>query len=186
MARVIETETERLRLRQWCEEDFQVFALMNADSRVMEYFSSTLSRDVSDQFALNCQLLIAERGWGLWALEEKETGQFAGFTGLNIPGHKLPFSPCVEIGWRLVPAFWGKGFATEAARTALDIGFDALNLDEIVSFTAVDNSRSRAVMERLGMLQEQHSFHHPTLSPNHRLSEHCLYRLSKAHWQAMK
>ncbi|MEN9659382.1 MAG: hypothetical protein RL571_2847 [Pseudomonadota bacterium] len=93
--------------------------------------------------------LIAKNRRGFWALELKETRQFIGFSGLHIPTKELPFSPCVELGWRLAFEHWGKGYATEAARAALAFGFNTLKLDEIVSFTALSNYKSHAVMEKL-------------------------------------
>lgn len=153
MADLIELETKRLRLRQWRLADRKFFAALNSDSRVMAFFPSLLTRADSDALADRCQSLIDERGWGLWAVEIKATQEFIGFVGLNTPSAKLPFSPCVEIGWRLAFHQWGKGFALEAAREALHFGFDGLGLQEIVSFTALNNIRSRAVMMRLGMLE---------------------------------
>jgi len=149
MAEIIEFETDRLRLRQWLATDREPFAALNADPRVMEFFPATLDRATSDAMADYCEALIAKRGWGFWAAEVKGSGQFIGFVGLHTPS-ELPFSPCVEIAWRLAFKHWGKGFASEAASGALQVGFGLLNLPEIVSFTAVRNLRSRAVMERLG------------------------------------
>src|SRR6202161_397654 len=85
-------------------------------------------------------------GCGLWAAELKETKSFIGFIGLNVPSYPLPFSPCVEIGWRLAFDYWGKGYAQEGARAALAFGFEKMRLEEIVSFTTVGNVRSRHVM----------------------------------------
>lgn len=179
---MIERETARLKMRQWQKEDFAPFAEMNSDHRVMEHFPSLLSQKQSDDMALRCQTLINERGWGFWALEEKSSGKFIGFTGLHIPSHDLPFSPCVEIGWRLSPDYWGKGLVTEAAETALNIAFTQLNLEEIVAFAVQDNTRSIAVMKRLAMVKDPNPFFHPAMPKGHRLSEHCLYRLSKLRW----
>ncbi len=151
MAELIEFDTGRLRLRQWRAADRMPFAALNADPRVMEFFPAPLDHIESDTMADRCQSLITERGWGFWAVEIKKTREFIGFVGLHTPDPDLPFSPCVEIGWRLAFCYWGKGFATEAARGALRVGFESLGLPEIVSFTAVGNLRSRAVMERLGM-----------------------------------
>lgn len=183
MSEIIELETERLLLRQWKDSDFFPFAQMNADERVMEFFPALLSRQESNEVALRCQSLINERGWGCWAMEEKSTGEFIGFTGLHIPPDDLPFMPCVEIAWRMVPRCWGKGLVTEAARAALDVGFEQLNLDEIVSFAVKGNARSLAVMSRLGMVKDANNFEHPALPADHKNREHCLYRLSKAQWR---
>ncbi|HBC57026.1 MAG TPA: GNAT family N-acetyltransferase, partial [Gammaproteobacteria bacterium] len=124
MVQIIEIETNRLILRQWKDSDFKPFSYINSDKRVMEFFPSTLSRTESDTLAELCQSLMAERGWGIWALEEKASKKFVGFTGLHIPTDDLPFSPCVEIAWRLSADFWGQGLATEAATEALRVGFE--------------------------------------------------------------
>lgn len=109
-------ETQRLRLRQRRPSDRAAFAALDGDPRVMACFPSTLDRAASDAMADRCAALIARRGWGFWAAEEKAGGQFIGFVGLHVPSSELPFSPCVEIGWRLAFPWWGKGLATEAAR----------------------------------------------------------------------
>ncbi|MDW5443438.1 GNAT family N-acetyltransferase [Polaromonas sp. SM01] len=175
-------DTPRLRLRQWRAEDRAPFAALNADPRVMEFFPALLSRSASDAMVDACSTLIAERGWGFWAAEIKASGQFIGFVGVNVPTTELPFSPCVEIGWRLVANAWGQGLATEAETAALAFAFDTLELPEIVSFTALSNRRSQAVMERLGMLRSAATFEHPKVPVGHPLREHCLYRLSHEQW----
>jgi RimJ/RimL family protein N-acetyltransferase len=183
MTAIIEFDTDRLHLRQWKEADKAPFAMLNADERVMEYFPSILDRATSDAMVDRVQTGIIDRGWGIWAVELKEDKQFIGFVGLSIPSAELPFSPCVEVGWRLAFPYWGKGYASEAARGALEVGFDRLCLSEIVSFTASKNQRSRAVMERLGMSLSG-TFEHPNLEIiGHPLREHCLYRLSREKWQ---
>jgi RimJ/RimL family protein N-acetyltransferase len=184
MAELIKLETERLRLRQWIESDREPFARLNTDPQVMEFFPSILYRAASDEMFDRIQKSIIDRGWGLWAVESKQDKQFIGFVGLHIPTADLPFSPCVEVGWRLAFEYWGKGYATEAAQAALKVGFDRLNLPEIVSFTAINNHRSSAVMERLGMIRESETFEHPNLTAGHRLREHCLYRLSRKRWNS--
>ena len=184
MAELIEFDTERLRLRQWCVADRETFAALTADPKVMEFYPAPLGRAESDAMANRCQALIAERGWGFWAVETKTAHEFIGFVGLHIPALELPFSPCVEVGWRLAAKHWGKGFATEAARGALRIGFERLGLPEIVSFTSVRNLRSRAVMKRLGMGETETTFEHPTVPVGSMLRKHCLYRLSREQWLA--
>ncbi len=180
---MIERTTARLQLRQWRPEDLAPFAELNGDPRVMAYFPSVLSRAESDAMAHRCTRLIAERGWGFWAVELRATGQFIGFVGLHVPSSDLPFSPCVEIGWRLAAGFWGRGYATEAARESLSVGFVELGLSEIVSFTTVTNYRSRALMERLGMQLAASTFAHPHVPSASGLREHCLYRLPSALWR---
>ena len=184
MQELIEIETERLHLRQWIESDREPFVRLSADLRVMEFFPSILDRAASDAMIDRLQAKIAERGWGLWAVESKQDKQFIGFVGLEIPKADLPFTPCVEIGWRLAFEYWGKGYATEAAKAVLKVGFDRLELPEIVSFTTIDNHRSSAVMERLGMTRDAKTFEHPSIPVGYSLREHCLYRLSREKWQS--
>ena len=178
-----ELETARLKLRQWQAHDLEPFAKMNADPRVMEFFPALLSRAESDAMADRMQALIAQRGFGFWAAELKVSRAFIGFVGLHIPTAELPFSPCVEIGWRLAFPFWGQGYATEAASEALRLAFTELNLPEIVSFTAIGNLRSQAVMRRLNMQRQPGTFQHPDFPAGHPLREHCWYRLSREEWQ---
>ena len=179
MTDLIEFDTERLYLRQWYAADREPFAALNADPKVMEFYPAPLDRAASDAMANRCQSLIAERGWGCWAVETKKTQEFIGFVGLHIPAPELPCSPCVEVGWRLARQHWHKGYATEAARGALRVGFEILGLSEIVSFTSVHNLRSRAVMQRLGMREAAETFEHPNVPMGSVLRQHCLYRLSR-------
>jgi RimJ/RimL family protein N-acetyltransferase len=186
MSALIEFETQRLLLRQWRAADREPFAALNADPIVMAHFPAPLTREESDAVADRCERLIAERGWGAWASEIKATGEFIGIVGLNIPRDDLPVSPCVEILWRLAHAHWRQGFATEAARGALHIGFEVLRLLEIVSLTVPSNTRSRAVMERLGMQMDAATFEHPGIPDGHVLRTHCNYRLSRDKWLLSK
>jgi RimJ/RimL family protein N-acetyltransferase len=168
----------RIRLRQWEERDRARFAGLNADPAAMEFFPSTLTRAESDAMVDRLRAAIGERGWGFWCLEVD--GNCAGFTGLNVPSFDAPFLPAIEIGWRLLPAYWGRGLAAEAARLALAYGFADLGAKDIVAFTAVRNIRSRALMERLGMRHEPAAdFDHPRVAEGHPLRRHVLYRLSR-------
>lgn len=172
--------TPRLILRQWQESDAEPFAAMVADPQVMEFFPSTMTREKSDEMRTRCRDMLTERGWGIWAVELRETGGFIGFVGLHTPGYDLPFTPCVEIAWRLKRDAWGKGYCTEAARAVLDAGFNQLGLKEIVAYTALPNVRSEAVMKKLGMVcSPKENFMHPMLEEGHWLREHCLYRLPR-------
>jgi RimJ/RimL family protein N-acetyltransferase len=177
--------TERLQLRQWGDSDCSRFAAMNADPRVMRFFPATLELDASNALAQRCRNNIARRGWGLWAVERKSDAEFLGFVGLEEPSAALPFAPCVEVGWRLGQEFWGFGYATEAAKAALRFGFETLDLHEIVSFTALTNTPSRAVMRRLGMHNSEQDFEHPNVPTGHPLRTHCLYRLSRQQWREL-
>jgi ribosomal-protein-alanine N-acetyltransferase len=151
---------------------------MNADSVVMEHFPELLSRQQSDELVERIEVGFAENGFWLWAVEVRASGEFIGFTGLAGPGFEAHFTPAVEIGWRLARSAWGHGYATEAARAALEFGFEEVGLDEIVAFTTAANRRSRAVMERLGMSHDPgDDFEHPSLPPGHPQRPHVLYRL---------
>ncbi len=180
---MIEFNTSRLRLRQWRDSDREPFARMNADPEVMEFFPSLLNRAASDAGIDRWQAELKTQGWSNWAVELRDTGAFIGFVGLSVPRRVLPCSPCVEIGWRLARAYWGKGYATEAAREVLAVGFQQVDLMEIVSFTALINLRSRAVMERIGMRNSGQDFDYPGIPEDHPVRRHCLYRLTRADWQ---
>ena len=179
---IVEVDTARLRLRQWRAADRAPFAALNADPAVMEFFLSPLSRESSDASIDAWQSQLASRGWSNWALDLKASGELLGFTGLSIPRRVLPFSPCVEVGWRLARKHWGQGYATEAARAALEVGFVRLDLPEIVSFTTVGNVRWRAVMERIGMRDARQDFEYPGFPEGHPLRRHCLYRIARDEW----
>ncbi|AYN26107.1 MULTISPECIES: GNAT family N-acetyltransferase [Buttiauxella] len=174
----MEYQTERLILRLWKQSDREPFAAMNASPEVMRYFPNTRTREESDNMVNAVEQILADKGWGLWAVEEKSSGAFIGFVGLNIPGYELPFSPVIEIGWRLDKPFWGKGYAPEAARKALEIGFNQYAMDEIVAFTALENQPSQRVMEKIGMHRCE-EFDHPALKQGQPLCRHVLYRITK-------
>lgn len=147
----------------------------------MEHFPATLSRGESETLIARSEECFERLGFGLWALQLRGEGSMAGFVGLNPVPDEMPFSPAVEIGWRLARSHWSRGFATEAARAAVDFGFERIGLDELVSFTTTTNSRSRAVMERLGMSRDPaEDFVHPTLPVDSPQSPHVLYRLRRA------
>jgi len=156
---------------------------MSADPVVMEHFPSTLTRAESDAAAARIRAEMAERGFGLWAVEAPGVAPFVGFTGLAVPRFEAHFTPCVEVGWRVAREYWGRGFASEAARATLAHGFESLGLDQIVSFTAVGNARSRRVMEKIGMTRDPaDDFEHPSLAPGHPLRRHVLYRIRRNEW----
>jgi ribosomal-protein-alanine N-acetyltransferase len=144
----------------------------------MEHFPRPLTRRESDGLVERIEGGFEVDGFGLWALEVRTTGEFIGFTGLDVPEFEAYFTPAVEVGWRLARSAWGHGYATEAARAAISFGFDEVGLGEIVSFTTPANRRSRAVMERLGMSHDpDDDFEHPSLPPGHPQRPHVLYRL---------
>jgi len=175
--------TQRLLLRQWRDSDRDAFARLNADPLVMEHFPRCLSRDESDAWVSRTQEVIAERGWGFWAVEVRRVAPFIGFVGLSVPRFTAHFTPCVEIGWRVAKEFWGNGYAAEAAIASLRFGFEKLTLQQIVAFTAPLNERSIGVMKRIGMSRDPaDDFDHPNLPPGDRLQRHVLYRMQRSDW----
>ena len=179
----MDLESERVRLRQWVESDVSGFIRLNSDPDVMQYFPKTLTEKESEEFVSVMSSIIDKQGWGFWAAELKPSQEFIGFVGLNSPRTIFPFSPCVEVGWRLHKEYWGNGYATEAGRISLAYAFDILKIDEVVSFTTESNSKSRKVMERLGMENTNENFKYPDLPNEHSLSEHVLYRITEAQWR---
>lgn len=177
-----ELKTKRLIMRQWKQSDFEKFAKLNADEEVMEFFPKTLTASESNILANKILNTIKENGWGLWAVESIEDNNFIGFVGLHSPSYNFSFCPCVEIGWRLSKKYWRKGYANEAANRALKFAFKVLNLEEVVSFTAVSNYKSRALMEKLNLINTNQNFMHPNIPANNTLREHVLYKISKSQW----
>jgi RimJ/RimL family protein N-acetyltransferase len=172
--------TSRLLLRGWRDDDRDGFAAMNRDPRVMEFFVRPLTLQESNAFLDRIRDCWTHSRYGLWAVERSDLGCFIGYVGLWPATFEARFTPAVEVGWRLAASHWGHGFATEAARQALRFGFDMVGLEEIVSFTAAGNLRSRRVMQRLGMQWDPaDDFDHPWVPNGHRLQPHVLYRLSR-------
>lgn len=173
-------ETERLHLRAWRDGDLDAFAALNADPGVMEFLPAPLTRDESDALAARIRDHFDSHGFGLWALQVRETSEFVGFTGLAWQTFPAHFTPAVEVGWRLARRAWGKGYATEGASAALGHGFGVVGLGEIVSMTAVGNERSRRVMERIGMTRDPgDDFDHPNVAAASPLRRHVLYRIRR-------
>ena len=183
MEPILKLESARLLLRQWRDEDLPEFAAMCADPQVMRYFPAPLNRLESASLIGRIRGHFAEHGFGLWALERKDTGAFIGFTGLGVVGFDAPFTPATEIGWRLAREHWGLGYASEAAWTALRCGFDRLALNEVVSFTSETNLPSQKVMQAIGMHHDSaDDFKHPRLAVNHPMRHHVLYRITREQW----
>lgn len=180
-------ETERLVLRSWKEEDVEPYYEMNQDSKVLEFLRGPLSREEVKKFIADKNETLAENGYTLWAVENKKTETLLGFVGLQEVLPLFPFAPAIEIGWRLAFSYWGKGYATEAAQTVVEYGFNKLNLEEIVSYTVAANHRSQRVMEKIGMKCDLvGDFLHPRLPPKHPLAPHVLYRLRKDAWNPVE
>ncbi|CAN7324977.1 GNAT family N-acetyltransferase [Rhizobium rhizogenes] len=187
---MIITETERLIIRNWCDEDRDLAYEINSDDRVMEFYPFRRSRTEADAFFERVRSMIADTGLGLYVLELTANSEAIGYCGLMRTDHLEPFVPAgtVEIGWRLVPQHWGKGFVSEAAQALLAHGFQTLNLDRIVSFAVHNNVRSTAVMERIGMHRvEGGGFDHPGVPDTHpHLKRHILYSLTAAEWRSLQ
>ncbi len=172
-------QTDRLVLRRWRDKDKPAFASMNADTRVMEYFPDLYTQERSDWMVDECNRRLDIDGFTFWAVDRKDRDEFIGFVGLNSFDAELPFCPCVEVGWRIAYEHWGNGFATEAAQKCLALGFNHFGLSRIVSFTSLANSRSRRVMEKIGMVNTDNNFMHPKVDAASGLQEHCLYQIKK-------
>jgi RimJ/RimL family protein N-acetyltransferase len=184
---VLNLSGARILLRPWRSSDLVPFAVLNADPVVMEYMPAPLTRAESDAMVDRIERHFEAHGFGLWALEVPGEVPFAGYVGLSVPRFEASFTPCVEIGWRLARAHWGRGYATEAAAVVLRAAFGPLGLNEVVSFTVPDNFRSRRVMERIGMRHDPtEDFDHPLLPEGHRLRRHVLYRLTRQEWAELR
>lgn len=171
--------TERLILRRWRPTDCQPFAALNSDPVVMEHLSGVMTRAESDAFIDNSEAFWKEHGYGRWAVEVPGEADCIGFVGIQT----LTYLPHDEIGWRVARPFWGRGYATEAALAALADGFERVGHDEIISVTVPANTRSRQVMERIGMTHDPgRDFDHPRFPPGHRLSRHVLYSMTREQW----
>ena len=175
--------TTRLILRRWREDDLEPFAAMNADPVTMRFMPSVMMAEETRVLMGRMEEHHRLHGFGIWAVEAPGEAALIGYVGLQRVSFQAPFVPAVEIGWRLAPAFWGRGYATEAARASLRHGFENLNLDQIVSFTVPANKPSWSVMERIGMTRDEGGdFDHPRLPVGHALRRHILYRMRREAW----
>jgi RimJ/RimL family protein N-acetyltransferase len=173
-----QVRTDRLLMRRWRGSDREPFAALNADPEVMRYFPSTQDRAASDGLVDRIEQRFEEQGFGLWALEVVETGEFVGFTGLNPMPEGVPGEGGFEVGWRLARHAWRRGYATEAGRAALDVAFDGVGMAEVWSLTAVLNEPSQAVMRRLGMRLVA-AADHPNVTEGHPIRPHVFYRVTR-------
>ena len=178
-------ETARLILRRWQDSDLEPFATLNRDLEVMEFFPSPLDRDQTIALIERSEKSFVDHELGLWAVEEKESGDFIGCVGLIKPRAEAPFTPCEDVGWRLAKKYWGKGYAVEAAHASLADGFGRLALPEIIAVTALINKRSMRVMEKLKMTRQRaDDFLHPVLEPDNPLRPHVMYRISSEQFKS--
>lgn len=177
-------ETARLILRPWRASDRLLFAEQNADPIVMRFLAGVLTREESDAYVDRVEQHLAETGFCKWAVEAPGVAPFIGAVGLSRVKFEASFTPAVEVAWRLHRRYWGQGYATEAARAAIDDGFTRVRLKEIVALTTLSNVASMRVMERLGMTRTI-EFDHPGLAEDHDLRRHILYRLSRPETDAV-
>ncbi len=180
----IELRTPRVLLRQWKDSDIDAWAVMNADPEVRRYFPAVLNRAEAQAEADRIRANITQRGWGMWALEIPGVHAFAGFVGLSLPGYEAPWMPAVEIGWRLAPAAWHQGYATEGATAALAFAFTHLELLQVVAMSVTTNTPSHSVMERIGMVRDKAAdFDHPRVPTDWPLKRHILHRITPEQWR---
>lgn len=173
----VSMRTARLLLRQWCDADVPAFAALSADPAVMAFLQPLPDPAAAERWVARAQAHWQSHGFGRWVVELPGEARFIGVVGLTWVPYEAHFTPAVEIAWRLAPAYWGRGYATEAARAALACGFETLGLVEIVAITTPGNTRSRRVMERLGMTRSpREDFDHPEVTEA-RLRRCILYRL---------
>ena len=172
--------TTRLILRTFEEKDIEPLSLINQDPKVCEFLPVMLSRAETEMMIKKFIDHHNKNKFSPYAVELKSTNEMIGWCGLMIPGFEAHFTPCVETGWRLGSQHWNQGYATEAAKAVLQYAFETLDLKEIVSFTAVNNIRSRRVMEKIGLHHNPlDDFDHPKIEKSHPLCRHVLYRITK-------
>lgn len=178
--------TERLVIRNWEDRDRDLFYEINSDDMVMNFFPMRRSRTEADALFDVIRDKITRTGLGFPAVALRESGEVIGFTGLN-DKYSADIKPegTPEIGWRMAVRYWGKGYASEAARAMVDLAFNERNYDQVVAFAVANNHRSTAVMERIGMNRDfTGDFDHPSIPDTHpHLKRHVLYRLNRADWQ---
>ena len=175
---MFQLETDRLIIREWRDDDIVPFASLNADPDVMRYFPEPLTYEDSVLMVEKIRTVYNDHGYTFYAVEEKSSGSFVGFTGIVPVFFEADFVPATEIGWRMSKEYWGRGYAPETAKAVLDYAEADLGLQEIVSFTSKLNKKSMRVMEKIGMSRDfDGDFLHPKVPAGHDLQQHVLYRL---------
>lgn len=168
----------RLGFRPWRNSDLPLMTAINANKNVMEFFPNVLSADETKAFILRMQSQFNDLGFSYFAVDVLETGEFIGFIGLSKQTYPAPFTPCIDIGWRLDEKHWNKGYATEGAKASLNYAFNHLQLQEIVAVCPKINRNSEKVMQKLGM-QKVLEFNHVNLTAFPALENCVCYKIKK-------
>ncbi|MBG6240675.1 MAG: N-acetyltransferase [Candidatus Symbiopectobacterium sp. Dall1.0] len=174
-------ETERLILRQWRDEDYPIYAQLNADPEVMLYFPALMSREESDAQIGRFTRHIANKGWGFWAVELKSSGEFIGFIGLHKQQEEsgIPHAPLIEASWRLQARHWGNGYATEGAKRVIRYAVEQLESPEVYAYTPLQHRASQRVMIKAGMTNTGEDFNYAKIPAGHALERFCLYKIAR-------
>jgi RimJ/RimL family protein N-acetyltransferase len=171
-------KSERLGFRNWIESDIDKMATINDNAAVMEYFPSTQTLEQTKAFIDRMQQLYTKTGFCYFAVDTLNDNKFIGFIGLAEQNFKSNFTPCIDIGWRLHPDAWYKGYATEGAKACLEYAFISLKLEQVYAMASAINLKSIDVMKKIGMHYVS-NFIHPLLENNERLKDCVLYECSK-------
>lgn len=174
--------SERLGFRSWFEDDIELFAKMNCDEEVMKHFPKLLTKQETEAFVSRMQQHYLHKGYTYFAVELKETGEFIGFIGLAHQDYQSPYTPAVDIGWRLKQRVWGNGYATEGAKRCLQFAFAELNLDKVIATCTLHNKASENVMQKIGM-KRLGTFQHPKLIAYPEYTTCIIYKIEKAEYQ---
>ncbi|MEO8901498.1 MAG: GNAT family N-acetyltransferase [Polyangiaceae bacterium] len=167
--------TARLALRPLRPEDFDSVCAQAADARVMTPLGGV--RSAAQVRAWLDRELSQLASFGYCRNVVTHEGELVGLVGLTRADFDVGVVPAIEIAWQLAHAHWGRGFATEAARSVLDDAFTTHGLTELIAVTSINNQPSRRVMERLGMRHSPHeTFEHPRLAEGDPLRTHVVYR----------
>ncbi|MEM7030552.1 MAG: GNAT family N-acetyltransferase [Chloroflexota bacterium] len=160
-------ETSRLIAHCFSLNDYDTLCQLHSDPQVMATLGGIRPPEKTRQFLAEKMAHWGQYGFGYWMFHHRETGQFVGRGGIQhieIGGQQE-----VEIGYTVASTFWGQGYATEIAKTLVDLGFETLDLPEIVCFTLATNTASQRVMEKVGFQFER--------NVRHEEQTHVLYRL---------
>ena len=182
MTAPVTIETERLLLRGFREDDRARYAALVSDPEVGAWLGGALTVEAADAAFDRARATMARQGYGLWAVERRTDGVVIGDVGLNTVNQALPVAPAIEMGWRMFPAVWGQGYASEAATAALAWGLAHLPAElDLIAFTAQTNHRSQAVMRKIGLVRDPaRDFEHPLLAIDHPLRSHIVYAAERA------